>query len=435
MFTVYSKDNCPFCVKAKQLLTQRGHQYKEIKVSSPDELPNPSMRTVPQIMYDVLFVGGYDDLVKKLPELETAFTVPKRTVFNRDNHGHESGKYPLFYGDALGFVDTINSPYPVLEKLYDTQMAQIWNHTEVDLTQDRQDMLNADPKVVELMVLTILWQHLADSIASRSITGVLMDAVTNSDLEGLYNAIALFETIHAKTYAHIIKQTFVDPIESLRKGYELNEIMARSNILRDAFDDLLNMPFETPVESKKRKLFVALAAIYMLESLNFMASFAVTFGIAELGIFQGISQNVSLICRDEMLHALAGKNIMEILWSTDPEIMEELKPVFAEMLEAVVAQEKSWADYLFSQGREVVGLTKAGIKKYVDFMAQAPAKTLKVDVNLPKQDENPLPYMEVYTDLSKIQVANQEIQNVSYLLNSVVNDKDNVTKVLESFRK
>lgn len=53
--------------------------------------------------------------------------------------------------------------------------------------------------VVDLMVKTISWQHLADSVASKSIAGLLMRYVTNSELESLINAWSFFETIHART--------------------------------------------------------------------------------------------------------------------------------------------------------------------------------------------------------------------------------------------
>lgn len=70
MLTVYSKNNCPFCVQAKNLLTLRNVPFEEIKV---DEVPeartfivNEGHRTVPQIYKDgKLFVeGGFQGLSK-----------------------------------------------------------------------------------------------------------------------------------------------------------------------------------------------------------------------------------------------------------------------------------------------------------------------------------------------------------------------------------
>jgi glutaredoxin 3 len=74
MITVYSKNNCPFCVKAKYLLEQKGVEFQEIKV---DETPaarefimSEGHRTVPQIYKDgaLLVEGGYQGLAKQTDE-------------------------------------------------------------------------------------------------------------------------------------------------------------------------------------------------------------------------------------------------------------------------------------------------------------------------------------------------------------------------------
>ena len=75
MLTVYSKNNCPFCVQAKNLLTLKGIEYEEIKIDESPEarefVLSEGHRTVPQIYKDgTLFVqGGYQGL-SKLTESE-----------------------------------------------------------------------------------------------------------------------------------------------------------------------------------------------------------------------------------------------------------------------------------------------------------------------------------------------------------------------------
>jgi glutaredoxin len=70
MLTVYSKNYCPFCDKAKHLLTTKNIAYTEIKIDEDQEarewLIAQGHRTAPQIYKgDELFVeGGYQGLVK-----------------------------------------------------------------------------------------------------------------------------------------------------------------------------------------------------------------------------------------------------------------------------------------------------------------------------------------------------------------------------------
>jgi glutaredoxin 3 len=68
--TIYSKDPCPYCVAAKNLLTQRGIAFTEIDMSdAPAEefqalIKRSGMRTVPQIFHGDRLIGGFDSLSK-----------------------------------------------------------------------------------------------------------------------------------------------------------------------------------------------------------------------------------------------------------------------------------------------------------------------------------------------------------------------------------
>ena len=64
---IYTKENCPYCVLAKTLLTERGVTFSEVRIdlddSKRDEMVRLSnKRTVPQIFINDQPIGGYDDL-------------------------------------------------------------------------------------------------------------------------------------------------------------------------------------------------------------------------------------------------------------------------------------------------------------------------------------------------------------------------------------
>lgn len=351
------------------------------------------------------------------------------TVFNSNNTGHLTQKYPLFLGEDLGLFDTINVSYPELENLYQKQVSQIWNENEVSLAQDKLDMMNVPSEISDLMVKTISWQHLADSVASKSITGLLMRHVTNSELEGLLNAWGFFETIHARTYSHIVKQTMVDPARMLSDTYGNVATLIRSEAIVKAFDTLEKTPHDAPKDEKRQAIAMAFAALFALEAIAFMSSFAVTFAITETGAFQGIGQLVTLIARDEVLHTRMDYAILDIL-KEDPEwakVFSEKRAEIKAILDSVVKQELSWADYLFSEGRQVIGLTKELLQDYTLYMARPVYETLGIDFEHEIIVENPCSYMDKYIDSSKIQVAPQELQITSYKIGSVKDDTDDIS--------
>jgi glutaredoxin len=68
---VWSKDSCPFCDQAKNLLKMKGIEFEEKKIGhgfTKEDLLEavPSARTVPQIFLDEELIGGFTELKKHL---------------------------------------------------------------------------------------------------------------------------------------------------------------------------------------------------------------------------------------------------------------------------------------------------------------------------------------------------------------------------------
>lgn len=71
---VWSKDNCPYCVKAKRMLESKGIKFEERNISSGNWTKEqlleaiPNARTVPQIYLHDTYIGGCDQLEKYFEE-------------------------------------------------------------------------------------------------------------------------------------------------------------------------------------------------------------------------------------------------------------------------------------------------------------------------------------------------------------------------------
>lgn len=79
MLTVYTKNNCSFCMLAKNLLKKKEIAFEEVNVEDDEDskmfLISQGHRTMPQIYQgDELFVeGGYSGLMEKLdPQVDTS---------------------------------------------------------------------------------------------------------------------------------------------------------------------------------------------------------------------------------------------------------------------------------------------------------------------------------------------------------------------------
>ncbi|HVI93742.1 MAG TPA: glutaredoxin 3 [Anaeromyxobacter sp.] len=76
--TVYTKQNCPFCVRAKRLLDRKGVRYEEVSVEGKDDLrtwlvEKTGQMTVPQIFVGERSLGGFSDIdaLDRAGELDT----------------------------------------------------------------------------------------------------------------------------------------------------------------------------------------------------------------------------------------------------------------------------------------------------------------------------------------------------------------------------
>lgn len=65
---IYTTPTCPYCMRAKRLLTSKEVAFTEIDVSRDEDLRDAMMarangrRSVPQIFIDNQHIGGCDDL-------------------------------------------------------------------------------------------------------------------------------------------------------------------------------------------------------------------------------------------------------------------------------------------------------------------------------------------------------------------------------------
>ena len=66
--TIYTKNYCPYCTRAKALLDRKGVAYTDIDVTfdtalQEEMIERSGRRTVPQVFIGDVHVGGSDDLI------------------------------------------------------------------------------------------------------------------------------------------------------------------------------------------------------------------------------------------------------------------------------------------------------------------------------------------------------------------------------------
>ena len=74
MYDIYTRPNCIWCVRAKELLNSKNIKFKDLDIRDEDlrkDLKNkaPGIKTIPQIFKDGQRIGGYNNLVDHLKNI------------------------------------------------------------------------------------------------------------------------------------------------------------------------------------------------------------------------------------------------------------------------------------------------------------------------------------------------------------------------------
>lgn len=347
------------------------------------------------------------------------------TTFSKcgTDHLHD----PLFLSDSgidISRTDVVK--YPAILKIDEKMRSLFWVPEEIGLGKDKSDFQKLSESEQQIFTETLLRATMLDSIQGRSPTICLLPICSNPELELTIECWAFFETIHSKSYSHIIKNIFPNPTKVFDSLMDISGITDCATSISEYYDNLdrynamrtLNHADYDLYEHKKA-LYAAITAINALEAIRFYSAFAVFFNYGENSLMQGNAKILQLIARDESLHVGITSQLLKLLPKEDPDyekIKEESRQEFVNIYNDVVHQEIDWVKYIFSKG-SILGLNEAMLSDYIYYLGRQKIKSFGFndeDMNFPIIKSNPLPWMDNWLNTGKMQSAPQEIDNINY---------------------
>ena len=354
-----------------------------------------------------------------------------KTVFNREKV--DFTKEHMFFGADQNTQRYDIFKYPEYDKLNQTMLGYFWRPEEVSLQKDRGDYQQLRDEQKHIFTSNLKYQTLLDSVQGRGPCLSFLPYCSNSELEGCIIAWDFFETIHSRSYTHIVKNVYSNPSEVFDTILDDEKIIERAISVTkyyDEFNDIANNYFNKgkgTLYDVKKALYKAMMTVNILEGLRFYVSFACTFAFGELKMMEGSAKIISLIARDEATHLNLSTHILKH-WAKgddDPDmakIAEELKDEVYDLWRECVAEEKNWADYLFKDG-SMIGLNANLLHAYVEFIANKRLKALGLDMIYDRPlNTNPLPWTQHWLSSAGLQVAPQETEVESYIVGGVKQD-------------
>ncbi len=320
----------------------------------------------------------------------------------------------LFLGVPPGLQRYDNPKHPIFLELTDKQFDFIWRHNDVNISKDRGDHARLTDAERDIFDNNLRFQIAGDSMLSRSIN-VLSTHCTNSTLEICMQWWSAFETIHSRSYTHLLSNAYPNPGSFFDSVLETPAIVSRVNALKSRFDALLSLD-NTDI---RQNIFNAVLAAQIMEGVTFYVSFACSFYFAQQGKMTGNGAIIKLISRDENLHVAITQHILKI-WRDRPE--EGFQDIYnnavkqgliAEAYKAAVEMEKEWAEYLFHAG-SLVGLTPRGLGAYSEHIANNRLANLRHPTVFGAIDNPFKGWITPYFDSRAVQTALQEEDNTTY---------------------
>ncbi len=352
-------------------------------------------------------------------------------------------KEPMFFGQPVNVARYDQQKHPIFEQLIEKQLSFFWRPEEVDVSRDRIDYGNLSSHEQHIFISNLKYQTLLDSIQGRSPNVVLLPLVSIPELETWIETWTFSETIHSRSYTHIIRNIVNDP------GIVFDDIMQNEYILGRAadiakyYDDLYynsqlyNMygagthtvngkEVTVSLKSLKKQLYLCLMAVNVLEAIRFYVSFACSFAFAERKLMEGNAKIIKLIARDEALHLTGTQHILNLMRNgrDDPEMVDIAYECYQEGIDIftkAAEQEKEWAGYLFKDG-SMIGLNKDILCQYIEFITNLRMEAVGLPVAFPNSKSNPIPWINTWLSSDNVQVAPQETEISSYLVGQIDSD-------------
>jgi ribonucleoside-diphosphate reductase beta chain len=368
------------------------------------------------------------------------------SVFNINNKKNHT--------EALAFLDASGAApiqrYDVLkyrqfDKLTDKQLGFFWRPEEVDVLRDAKDFKELTEHEQHIFTSNLKRQILLDSVQGRSPNLAFLPIATIPELETWIQTWAFNETIHSRSYTHIIRNVYSNPSDVFDELTEIDEIVDCAVDISKYYDDLIEavawykllglgvhrVNGENVVVNMyelKKKLWLCLNSVNALEGIRFYVSFACSWAFAELKKMEGNAKIIKLIARDENVHLGSTQTLLKLLPQDDPDyirIKEETRAECEAMFLSAAKQEKDWAHYLFKDG-SMIGLNEQLLAQYVDWLTCKRMTAVGLDCGI-KPGSNPLPWTAKWIAGAEVQVAPQETEISSYVIGGTKQDVDGNT--------
>jgi len=333
----------------------------------------------------------------------------------------------LFLDESVDIQRFDEVKYPQIEKITEKQLGFFWRPEEVDISKDKKDFNGLTDHEKHIFTSNLKRQILLDSVQGRAPNLAFLPIASLPELENWIETWSFFETIHSRSYTHIIRNVYAVPSIVFDGMLDVKEILDCGNDIAKYYDDLIDCNNSaTNRMDHKTSLYMCMMSANALEGIRFYVSFACSWAFAELKKMEGNAKIIKFIARDENTHLAGTTTIIKKMLQEDNDfvkIAKKMEPEVIKLFTNVIEQEKEWARYLFKDG-SMIGLNQAILEEYIEWIGCKRMRALGLHCPYTVPQANPLPWTQKWIGGGDVQVAPQETEITSYVTGGVKKDVD-----------
>ena len=237
--------------------------------------------------------------------------------------------------------------YRQFDKLTESQLGYYWRPDEIDLSKDGSDFKTLSEAEEFGVTYTLSRQILLDSVQGRAPNLAFLPIVSLPELEAWITTWAFSETIHSRSYTHILRNVFPDPSKVFDSMMDIQDLVDCAGDISKCYDDLIDSVYallllgegehevtswkhvvhvdsdgkpqfdedtgllktdrvkvgtriiDVDLYKIKKLLWLCIMSVNILEGVRFYASFAFSWAMAENKKLEGNAKIIKLICMSD----------------------------------------------------------------------------------------------------------------------------------------
>ncbi len=286
--------------------------------------------------------------------------------------------------------------YPKFFDMYKAAIKNTWTVEEVDFQHDLGDLRNRlTPAERHLINRLVAFFATGDTIVSNNLVLNLYKHINAPEARLFLSRQLYEEALHVEFYLTLLDTYMPDQKErsaAFAAVENIPSIKRKAEFMFKWIDSAYTLDKIETIEQRRQFLLNLICFASCIEGLFFFAAFAYVYFLRSKGLLNGLAGGTNWVFRDESMHIQFANEVIKTVREEEPHFFDaKMKADVTAMIQEAVECEMGFAEDVLQLG--VAGLSSAGMRQYLQFVADQRLATLGISPVY--GSKNPFSFMEL----------------------------------------